>query len=138
MKIVEQYKQINKCIDESSSVFIVGHADLDLDALGASLAMYNYVVEKNKEAYFIIDDKRNEAAVSKVIKELNDEAHFIDSNRALIVKNADSLLIVMDTNKEYLVQGESLIQNFENIIVIDHHEQGEGTVCFEIINKIAK
>lgn len=128
MKIVEQYKQINKFIEESSSVFVVGHTDLDLDALGASLAMYNFVINKNKEVYFIVDDKRNETAVSKVIKELQEEVHFIDSNKAITIKNADSLLIVIDTNKEYLIQGNNLIQKFENIIVIDHHEQGDGTV----------
>jgi c-di-AMP phosphodiesterase-like protein len=128
MKIVEQYQKINKCIDESSSVFIVGHADLDLDALGASLAMYSYVEGKNKETYFVLDDRRNEAAVSKVIKELRDEVRFINSNKALTIKNADSLLIVMDTNKEYLVPDSALLGNFDSIIVIDHHEQGEGTV----------
>jgi len=128
MKIVEQYKQINKCIDKSSNVFIVGHADLDLDALGASLAMYNYVTWKHKNVYFIIDDKRNELAVSKVINELGEEVRFINSDKALTLKNADSLLIIMDTNKEYLIQSNDLNQNFENVIVIDHHEPGEGSV----------
>lgn len=127
MKIIESYKQINKYIESSSNVFVVGHKDLDLDALGASLAIYNYVDSVNKEVYFIFDDKRSEAAVSKVIKDLQGDIRFIDTLKALQLKNADSLLIVIDTNKKYLLQNPILADNFDSIVVIDHHEKGEGS-----------
>lgn len=128
MKIVDSYKQINKIIDKSSSVFVVGHKDLDLDALGACLAMFNYTINIKKETYFIIDDKRLEAAVSKVIRELNDTIHFITSEKALKLKNRDSVLIIIDTNKCYLLQNPILANEFDTKLVIDHHEQGEGTM----------
>ena len=128
MKIIESYKQINKLIKECSSVFIVGHKDLDLDALGACLAIYNYSIDNKKETYLIVDDKRMEEAVSKVVKDLMDNVHFVDSDKALKLKNGDSLLIVVDTNKNYLLQNPTLEQEFDTKIIIDHHEQGEGTM----------
>jgi len=128
MKIIESYKQINKLIKECSSVFIVGHKDLDLDALGACLAMYNYSIDNKKETYLIVDDKRMEEAVSKVIKDLMENVHFIGSDKALKLKNGDSLLIVVDTNKNYLLQNTDLEHEFDTKIIIDHHEQGEGTM----------
>ena len=128
MKIVESYKQINKLINSCSNIFVVGHKDLDLDALGACLAIYNYSISANKETYLIIDDKRSEEAVSKVIKDLKDTVNFVESEKALKIKNGDSLLIVIDTNKDYLLQNPVLAEAFGTKIVIDHHEQGEGTM----------
>lgn len=130
MKIIDSYKQINKLIEECSSIFISGHKDLDLDALGACLGMYNYV-SNEKETYFIFDDKRSEESVSKVIKDLDNNIRFITSDKALNIKNADSLLIVIDTNKDYLLQDNVLVEGFENKIIIDHHEQGDGTMINE-------
>lgn len=127
MKIIDSYKQINKLIEQASSVFVVGHKDLDLDALGACLAMYHYI-STLKEVYFILDDKKMEAAVSKVIKELNGTIRFIDSNKAVKLKNGDSLLVVVDTNKKYLLQDTILNETFSNKIILDHHEMGEGTM----------
>lgn len=127
MKIIDSYKQINKIIGQASSVFVVGHKDLDLDALGASLAMYHYI-STLKEVYFILDDKKMEAAVSKVIKELDGTIKFIDSSKAVKLKNGDSLLVVVDTNKEYLLQDVILKEAFSNKIIFDHHEMGEGSM----------
>lgn len=131
MKIIDGYKQINKLILDSSNVFIVGHKDLDLDALGACIAMYNYVVANNKNAYLIYDDKKSEAAVSKVINELNDNIQLIDTEKTISLKNADSLLIVIDTNKDYLLQNPILSQEFNTKIIIDHHQTAEGTMFDE-------
>ena len=131
MKIIDNYKKINKLINDSSNVFIVGHKDLDLDALGACLAMYNYSIALNKEAYIIVDDNRLEPTVEKVIKDLIERVQFLDSEKALKLKNGDSLLVVIDTNKNYLLQNPSLEQEFDTKIIIDHHEQGTGTMINE-------
>lgn len=128
MKIIDNYKKINKLVENCSNIFIVGHKDLDLDALGACLGIYNYTSNYKNDVYLIIDDKQMEAAVSKVIKELQDSVRFVDSTKALNLKNGDSLLFVVDTNKKYLLQDDSLSNVFENKIVIDHHEEGEGTI----------
>lgn len=128
MKIIDQYKKINKLIQESSSVFVVGHKDLDLDALGGCLSMYNYVATKKSNTYFIVDDVRSEKAVAKVIKELSNTIKFIKGDHALKLKTKDSLLIILDTNKDYLLQNDDLNKEFDNKIVIDHHGEGDGTI----------
>ena len=42
MKIADSYKKINKMINNASSVYVMGHKGLDLDAMGACLGMYQY------------------------------------------------------------------------------------------------
>ena len=128
MKIADNYKSINKMIENASTLFVVGHQDLDLDALGASLAIYHYISNLQKEVYFIFDDSKSEAAVDKVIKELGDTVNFVSSNKAKSINNRDSLLVIVDTNKKYLLQTPDLDLDFDKKIVIDHHEQGEGTI----------
>ncbi len=128
MKIADQYVKINQIIEKASNVFVVGHKDLDLDAIGGSLAIYNFVHSLNKNVYLIVDDRRMEAGVSKVIKELSNTINFIHSSKAFLLKNNDSLLIIVDTNKDYLMQNPALAKEFPKKIVIDHHEQGEGSI----------
>lgn len=128
MKIIDKYKKINKIIDSASNVYLIGHKDLDLDALGASLAMYYYVESLGKEVYFILDDTKLETAVDKVIKDVDNKINFINGNNAKTMKNGDSLLIVFDTNKQYLLQTAGIDLLFDKKIIIDHHEEGEGTI----------
>lgn len=128
MKIIDNYEKINEFIDKCSNIYVTGHKSLDLDALGACIAMYNYALSKHKETYFILDDKSSEAAVSKVIKQLSNNVNFITSERAKKLKNGDSGLIILDTNKEYLLQNSSLAFIFDKKILIDHHGIGEGSI----------
>lgn len=128
MKIIDTYKRINKIIDSASNVYVIGHKDLDLDALGASLAMYYYVESLGKEVFFILEDTKMEAAVDKVIKELGNTINFINGYKAKAKKNGDSLLIVVDTNKKYLLQSYDIDLLFDKKIIIDHHQEGEGTI----------
>ena len=59
---------------------------------------------------------------------MDNNFRFVNSDKAEELKNGDSLLIVLDTNKEYLLQTPSVDNIFNNKIVIDHHEEGEGSI----------
>lgn len=128
MKLIEKNKTIIKKINDASTIFLISHKYLDLDALGSCIGMYQYIESLNKSVYFIFDDVKSEKAVSKVLKELNNNFNFISSAKAAELKNGDSLLIILDTNKEYLLQTPRVDSVFNNKIVIDHHEEGEGSI----------
>lgn len=128
MKIADNYKKINDLISKSSSVFVTAHKGLDLDALGGCLGMYNYIIHRGKPTYVVVDDKYSEAAVSKVMKRLSSEISIINSAKAIKLKNESSLLIIVDTNKKYLLQNSNLADAFSNKLIIDHHGEGEGTI----------
>ena len=63
MRILEKAKELRKAIKNHEIVFIVGHKDLDLDAIGSALGMAYIVEQFHKEAYIIIDDETFEPAV---------------------------------------------------------------------------
>lgn len=124
---MKSIKRIKQLIKKSSNVFIMGHKNLDLDAIGSSLGMYKIATYYNKKAYIIVDELEHESGVKKIIDEL-------DSN--IIIKSTDvnnyfksnSLLIICDTNKVHLLQNEKIINDFNNIIVIDHHEETDQSI----------
>lgn len=127
MKIQEKAKLLKKLIKQHKTIFIVGHKNLDLDALGSALGIYHITQKYNKKSYIIIDDETHELGVEKIINEQKAN-FFISSSQIDELKDNNSLLIIVDTNKSNLLQNEELLNKFDEIIIIDHHQTGEKTI----------
>lgn len=112
-------------INNSSNVIIMGHKDLDLDAIGSALGVYNLINNKNK--YILIDDKTYELGVSKLLKKI-DYINIVRTEDIIDKLDDNTLSIVVDTNREDLVQSKKVLDLSKNIIVIDHHTKNENTI----------
>lgn len=136
MDIIKKYKQVKKLIKKSSNIFIMGHKGLDLDAIGSALAIYNLVERYGKKAYIILNDKKHEAGVSKILNLVKNEVKFINSRELIELMSSDDLLIVVDVNKPYIMQDAEIISKFNNIVLLDHHEKTTDTIdaTIEIIH----
>lgn len=131
MEIIKERRKLTKAIRRAKNVFIMAHKDLDLDALGSSIGMAIILKKKKKNSYIIIDDKRHELGVEKVLQELDGCVQIIkseDIDKYLNNRSKKNLLIILDTNKTDLVQNKEILKRFENKIVIDHHDQGKTSI----------
>ena len=128
MELLENKEKLDKCIDSATGIYIMGHRYLDLDALGASIGIYEYIKSKGKKSVIVINDRRFEKGVKKVLDSLNNSFTIKRSNRIKNRINNKSLLVIVDTNKEYLLQDPTIINSFEKIVVIDHHDTNEQTI----------
>ncbi len=133
MKLAERKRELKKKIKSAKTIFIMAHKDLDLDALGSSIGLYVILEKLNKNCFLIINDTKHESGVLKVFKELEGCLKIItgdDIEDKLYIREKRNLLIVLDTNKEDLVQASNVINYFdkENIIVLDHHELGDTSI----------
>ena len=128
MKLIDNTDKLNKLIETSNSIFIMGHRYLDLDALGASIGMYEYVKKFGKKPTIIINDVNFEKGVKKAIDQMNNSYTISRSSKIKDKFNNKSLLIVVDTNKEYLLQDKNLLAVTENVLVIDHHDPNEFSI----------
>ena len=142
MRIIEQRKQLSKKIKKAKTIFIMAHQDLDLDALGSSIGFYSILEKMGKNCYLIIDDKRNELGVSKILKELDGCIGIIKGDDVwnhLYSRIGQNLLLILDTNKKELLQNQSVLDYFdeEHMIIIDHHDKGPTslTAGLEIIDQ---
>lgn len=128
MLIIDYNRKIKKLIGKADEVYIMGHKHIDLDALGACLGMYEYVVHQKKDGYIIIDDEAFELSSRKVIDKAKFKINIINSNQMNDMISKKSILILVDMNKKFLAQNPEVIDYFQNIIVIDHHDRGELTL----------
>ena len=72
MVIRKNANKIKRMIKKASYIFLIGHKNLDLDAIGSQIGMLKIVEHFNKKAYIIIDDEYHEPGVRKILTELND------------------------------------------------------------------
>ncbi|MBR1937238.1 MAG: DHH family phosphoesterase [Bacilli bacterium] len=137
--ILKERKRLNKKIKKAKTIFLMGHKDLDLDALGSCIGMSIILNKKNKKWFIIVDDQTHEAGVSKVLKELDGCLNIIkseDLEQYIEPKDEKNLLIVLDTNKKNLVQSEKVLKQVSNKVIIDHHDKGKNSIkdAYEIID----
>lgn len=133
MTLIDAKEQIEKLIEESSSIFIMGHKYLDLDAIGSAIGIYEYLRIFDKNPTIIINDRKLEPGVKKIIDKMGDLYNIKKSKKIKLKINEKSLLIVVDTNKEALLQDNTLLELFEQVIVIDHHDLRESSINKGII-----
>lgn len=130
-------RQIKKIIKRSKNVFIVGHKNLDLDALGACVGITAIAKHFNKDSYIIIDDEKHELGVAKILNETS--LNIIKSNDIPKYHHKNSILVIVDTNKTHLLQNDKVLNYFNKIIILDHHQETDQTIAntLNIINEEA-
>ena len=131
MKIIEERRALNKRIRRAKVVFLMAHKDLDLDALGSCVGLSLILKQRKKDCYIIIDDKKHELGVEKILRELDGCIPIIkseDIDKYIYPNNKRNLLIVLDTNKTELVQSQEILKKIDEKIIIDHHDLGKTTI----------
>lgn len=131
MSIIKQRRALTKAINKAKTIFLMGHKELDLDALGSSIGMYLLLKKKKKNCYIIVDDLTHELGVEKVLRELEGCITIIKSEnieKYMYPRDNKNLLIILDTNKADLVQNKNILKKFENKIVIDHHDLSKTSI----------
>ena len=112
-------------IGQSSQIFIMGHKNADLDAVGAAMGISCMCRKKGKKAYIVLDKEFNSA------KQLLEEIYtvpeyagvFISSEEALLQCDKNATLVVVDTNRPDQVESQSLLEAISRVCVVDHHRR---------------
>lgn len=116
---------IETFISEATDVYIMGHKNIDIDAIGSAIGMYRLSTTIGKPTYIVNDDfGMNLGGYVEALEKDEEYADvFIDVKQALTQITKQSLLIVVDTHKKSYVQAPELLEKTENVIVIDHHRK---------------
>ena len=128
------YKKLKGVLEErimnSDQVFIVPHLGIDFDAIASSIALTLIANKYKKPNYIILDEEliKIEPGVKLIISNYNNKSKFITSNKAMQLKGDNDLLIATDVNKKYLVGIKDHIDEFNDVMIIDHHETDKNTI----------
>ena len=112
-------------IQKSSAVYIMGHRNADLDALGAAAGMMALCRKWNKKAYIVIDVEHNmcQKLLTRLQKLPEYEGAFINAVTAENLMDENSLLVVVDTNRPSQVESQRLLESAGWLVVVDHHRR---------------
>ncbi len=123
-------------IGQSGHVFIMGHKNADLDAVGAAVGIACLCRKKGKKANIVIDMEVNSS--KKLIAEIQAEPQYkdvyISGQDALLMADNGSILIVVDTNRPDQVECKPLLEAISKICVVDHHRRAADYISPVVVN----
>ena len=118
---------ISDKIRSVDQVFVVGHKNLDMDALGSAVGMQLFASNVTENSYAIYDEEQMSSDIERAVSFLEKEG----VTKLLSVKDAmgmvtnRSLLILVDHSKTALTLSKDFYDLFIQTIVIDHHRRDQ-------------
>ena len=123
-------------IGQANHVYIMGHKNADLDAVGAAMGISCLCRKKGKKASIVIDRENN--AAKKLIEEIVQVPEykdiFISGQDALLTCDNNSILIVVDTNRPDQVEYRPLLEAISKVCVVDHHRRAADYINPVVVN----
>ena len=123
-------------IGHSSQVFIMGHKNADMDAVGAAMGISCMCRKKGKRGYIVLDLENN--AAERLIEEIRQVPEyrdvFISSQEALLLCDNHSTLVVVDTNRPDQVESKPLLEAISKVCVVDHHRRAADYISPVVVN----
>jgi len=121
---------LKQFINESSHIFITGHKFSDLDCIGAAAGMCAAVRACGKKPYIITDREKSNARelIDALAEQPQYEGTFITESDAIVMADAQSLCIVVDTCRPSLIEAPDLLQTVQRVALIDHHRRAEDYI----------
>lgn len=112
-------------IADAGEVYIMGHSFADMDAVGAAAGICCAARKQGKQARIVID--REHTAAETLIARLDAlpeySGVFLTPAEAFLQMRADTLLVVVDTNRPDMVENPQLLESCNRVAVIDHHRR---------------
>ena len=118
---------ISDKIRSVDQVFVVGHKNLDMDALGSAVGMQLFASNVTENSYALYDEEQMSPDIERAVSFLEKEG----VTKLLSVKDAmgmvtnRSLLILVDHSKTALTLSKEFYDLFTQTIVIDHHRRDQ-------------
>ncbi|MBR7146724.1 MAG: DHH family phosphoesterase, partial [Oscillospiraceae bacterium] len=127
---------LGELISDAGQVFVMGHKNADMDALGAAAGICCIARKRGKKAQIVIDMEDNAAqAVLERLAELPEyKDAFVSGSEAFIQAQPGALLVVVDTNRPDFVESEQLLDACNRVAVIDHHRRAASYIDFAALN----
>lgn len=114
----------------SSNIFIVGHDEPDYDAIASAIGLSELCQNFGIDSYIIVDDNdiELEPGVKQIIDKEKENHNIINLDRFNELRDNMSSLITTDTNNQSLVSVRDYLDDFKNILIIDHHGESARTI----------
>ncbi len=127
---------LTELISKSGDVYIMGHKNADMDAVGAALGVCCLCRKQGKKAYIVLDLENNSS--EKLLEEVMAVPEYRDvivsGQDALLSCDRNSILVVVDTNRPDMVECQPLLEAISKVSVIDHHRRAADYISPVVVN----
>lgn len=122
---------LKQLIDRTDDVFIMGHQNADMDAIGAAIGVLRAAINRNKEGYIVLE--ASNPSIDNLLRRMEEEEpdlykKIVSKEWALNNIKQGSLLIMVDNHKPSFTECPELVEKANQIVVIDHHRRGKEFV----------
>lgn len=110
-------------IKACENVLIMGHANSDLDCMGAAIGLWSAITKAQKKPAHIVVNQRQSVAkpIIDSIKNAGNGNMFMEPNEAVMSASDKTLLIIVDTHSPTFLESQELYNKCKKVVVIDHH-----------------
>lgn len=112
-------------VNESSTVYIMGHRNPDMDCLGAAVGLSSVVQKLNKECHIVLQDANS--SIRYILDKLKTDSKydnlFITPEKCKEEMDINSILILVDVHSKGYVQDIEIVNMSSKVVIIDHHRR---------------
>lgn len=131
---------LKEIMGSKDRVFIMGHKNPDADSIGAAIGIYRLSKTLGKQAHIVLNEFN--CAIRPVTDNFVDNQAiygndlFINNEQAMNLKDANTMLVVVDVNRPCMTECPDLLKCIKTIVVLDHHRQTQDTIKNPVLSYI--
>ncbi|MFQ7234625.1 MAG: DHH family phosphoesterase [Enterococcus hulanensis] len=120
---------LKNVFNQTGNVFVTGHRFPDMDAIGSAFGVACLARYHDKKVRIVINEEETIPDVERCLEEIHQNGELenllISPEAAKKQRKAGDLLVMVDYHRPSLSIDQELYEQFENIVIIDHHRRGD-------------
>ena len=130
---------LREIMETRENIMIMGHSIADVDSFGAAIGIFCAARDMGKTARIVINTVTS--SLNPLIEHFTPENGypadmFLTSAQAVEMANAQTLVIVVDTNRPSYTDCPELLGISKSVVVFDHHRVGNEKVSNPVLSYI--
>ncbi len=118
-------KALRQLMENSDQVFVMGHSYADMDCLGSALGLMRLAQCAGRRGYVVLDESN--ASIEGALAGMAASKQYHDcvrtTDQAAQLMRPNSVLIVVDTQRQSSVLSPALYAKAAKTVIIDHHRR---------------
>ena len=120
---MSKLENLTDIIKKYSKILIMTHKSPDMDGFSSCLAFHKILEKYGIYNKVYLNDDNLDITIKKVLMNYEDKNSFCDN-----LDDDYDLLVIIDVNRKELVENEEALEKIKDILIIDHHIKGIGSI----------
>ncbi len=110
---------------DATDILVMGHRQADLDSLGSCIGIYAMAKSIDKKCNIVMD--KMSKGVERLCQRMDESGKFggviVNGTDALRMMSDKTLVVIVDTHRESMVDSPQVLMAAKKIVVFDHHRK---------------